>query len=614
MDDIYEVNYSPNSPIFRPDDMPHDEEILDNIDARMHGPMRGFIKKYFNDFQHVHQDVSPEYQAAGRAAGSSVVPSTTPPDDLLEWFSSYIPRETGRARGSWHIPSRNTAPKHASVGDGTRIFLSIPASPASDAQTRWDRVQVVGQVYSHGHVDYQQGLLQLCQSAFRVFISQPTRLFLHGFYIRGSLTELWVFDRSGLYCSDTIDVRKNFNEFSAAILSYQRMTDQELGKNKIMEIDEGSDGILHSSITTPSLGKLYLESEPIASSQDLVGPGTTCYRAGIPGSNRWDYVVKFAWRWARERPEDELLKLAKEKCVWGVVSVDHYEELESTANLRRGLRWGPHKKFTRLPFREKHEAIEQEQRQEMNVGGFNHYTEETDDNFRNRILACIVTSPVGRPLSTFRSVSELLRVFHDAIKCHRSLFHDAKILHQDISPGNMIIVDSREETMLTGILIDLDSAIEISSGAEIESSIIGTRPFMAIGVLKREQHTYRHDLESFLYVFLWAIITNHASSPPETSRLRQWSNGGWDELAARKSLDMDRNNFQDLLTEFPPGLDSLKPLAENLRQILFPIRDGAIWTKTDSSPDAVDKLYDEMLNAFGNFIASEEGKIDVEHI
>lgn len=128
---------------------------------------------------------------------------------------------------------------------------------------------------------------------------------------------------------------------------------------------------------------------------------------------------------------------------------------------------------------------------------------------------------------------------------------------------------------------------------------------MAIGVLKSERHTYRHDLESFLYVFLWTIITNHTDNPPETSRLRQWSSGDWDELAARKSLDMDQDGFQAILDEFPPEFQSLKWLAENLRQVLFPLQDGVIWTGTHDLPKAVEKLYDEMIRALEEAIASE---------
>lgn len=94
-------------------------------------------------------------------------------------------------------------------------------------------------------------------------------------------------------------------------------------------------------------------------------------------------------------------------------------------------------------------------------------------------------------------------------------------MHQDISPGNIIILDDQDEGKPKGILIDLDSAAELDKESETEPGIIGTRPFMAIGVLKSERHTYRHDLESFLYVFLWTVITNHMENPQDTSKLRQ---------------------------------------------------------------------------------------------
>lgn len=84
---------------------------------------------------------------------------------------------------------------------------------------------------------------------------------------------------------------------------------------------------------------------------------------------------------------------------------------------------------------------------------------------------------------------------------------------------------------------------------------------------------YRHDLESFLYVFLWIVISNGAENPPVGSKLRVWNRGAWYELAMQKSHDMHKENFRETLAEFPTH-NSLKPFAEALRQILFPI-DGA---------------------------------------
>lgn len=52
------------------------------------------------------------------------------------------------------------------------------------------------------------------------------------------------------------------------------------------------------------------------------------------------------------------------------------------------------------------------------------------------------------------------------------------------------------------MLIDLDLAKKVGDANSGARHLTGTKQFMALGVLRREDHTYRHDLESFLYVLL----------------------------------------------------------------------------------------------------------------
>lgn len=101
---------------------------------------------------------------------------------------------------------------------------------------------------------------------------------------------------------------------------------------------------------------------------------------------------------------------------------------------------------------------------------------------------------------------------------------------------------------------------------------------------------YRHDLESFLYIFLWIVISNGAENPPVGSKLRVWNRGAWYELAMQKTHDMHKENFRETLAEFPSTHNSLKPFAEALRQIFFPI-DGTLWTGTNSASEFVYALY-----------------------
>jgi len=73
--------------------------------------------------------------------------------------------------------------------------------------------------------------------------------------------------------------------------------------------------------------------------------------------------------------------------------------------------------------------------QEAEVDSFTDYESEAYDN---RVNYCLVTSPAGRPLRKYHSVRELLEMLRDAIRGHRSLLEDGKILHRDISENNII--------------------------------------------------------------------------------------------------------------------------------------------------------------------------------
>lgn len=72
-----------------------------------------------------------------------------------------------------------------------------------------------------------------------------------------------------------------------------------------------------------------------------------------------------------------------------------------------------------------------------------------------------------------------------------------KILHRDISIGNIMLTMAEDD----GFLIDLDLAIKIDrENASGAPSKTGTKVFMAIGELYGEDHNFMHDLESFFWV------------------------------------------------------------------------------------------------------------------
>ncbi|EPE31464.1 Protein kinase-like (PK-like) [Glarea lozoyensis ATCC 20868] len=558
------------------------DDILQNVEEFIHGPETPARNASF--FR------TAVTESSARAVEDLNLCSRAPsPHELPRWFSSFPYSRLSCPLNSWYT-------SHFDIG--VSLLLTRSQSLNATAETDWCNINAVGHMCLDGLTKYRDGLLLLCRHAQQVFASQPTRLYLHALYIRRSLVELWTFDRSGIYCGDGFNWQDHFSRFSALVLSFCFMTEKDLGISDILKVDAVGRYITINISLQSSVQNLYLEDQPIASSQDIVGEGTTCYRAKRTESKQWDYVVKFKWRPTSKRPEEEFLWLAKQNSVWGVVSIDYDRSIDQTASLRQGRQIGTYRKL----------------RSSQNVtegsvpGGIINQTEETTKPFENRFFTCIVTSPAGRPLETFKNRLELLEVLRDAVKAHRSLLQDAKILHQDVAASNIIIAEPQQEGDPKGLLIDLDVAMNLMVGPRTPNEVVGTRAFMSIGILKCRPHRYRHDLESFLYVFLRIVISNRKELPPPTSRLREWNQGSWEDSAKLKSHDMDKNHFASIiLAEFPPEFYSLRPLAEEFRRILFPIHeDGNIWTGTNSSLTETNKLYDGITAAFENAISYEK--------
>ncbi|KUJ16854.1 uncharacterized protein LY89DRAFT_697190 [Mollisia scopiformis] len=181
----------------------------------------------------------------------------------------------------------------------------------------------------------------------------------------------------------------------------------------------------------------------------------------------------------------------------------------------------------------------------------------------------------------------------DAIRGHRSLLEEGKILHRDISENNIIITEFPAKEEPKGRLIDLDLAKELDS---IPSGA-------------RKGHTYRHDLESFFYVLIWMCIRYGYEGVvrqklnrllrPKTNILRGWYTGIYTEIANTKQGYMGKNRFENIIAEFAPKFENLKSLAREIRSTLFPIRDGDIFTGTFHEHDI---MYNGMITAFDRAI------------
>ncbi|OJD22161.1 hypothetical protein ACJ73_06495 [Blastomyces percursus] len=329
----------------------------------------------------------------------------------------------------------------------------------------------------------------------------------------------------------------------------------------------------------------------------IVCRGTTCFLAN---DGQEEDVAKFSWVSDKRRPEAELLELAGRKNVQGVAKIiGHSTRTPSTASsfhqcqplaepCRLDIRRKSSSRKRRSPDKgiqtsKRSRSINEPPREAFSVQSAHKpslFDGNGEESYDNRVLRCLVISPAGRSIYKYQSPLELLKALRDAIKAHRSLYLDGNILHRDISENNIIITDPDEADGHSGMLSDLDLAKEVGSGRSGARHQTGTMEFMAIEVLLNIDHTYRHDLESFLYVLIWQCarhgweklhaLQRQGLDRPKDSILREWYTGTYKKIAIYKRGNMEAGGFEYLLQEFPPDLECVKNLCRTIRGVLFP--------------------------------------------
>ncbi|KAJ4308018.1 hypothetical protein N0V84_012350 [Fusarium piperis] len=518
------------------------------------------------------------------------------------------------------------------------LFFQVPSKKPGN-KLEYKEVLVIGEhKKSYDKSRFKEDFLQLTRYIRNVFADQPTRRYVHGFLLCGSMMELWIFDRSGPYSSGPFDIHEEPDKFARALVGYATMDDAIIGLDTFIRREHG-----HRHVTLNDANgreaSIRLE-KPIVWQKAVVCRGTTCF------TTRGGNVAKFSWVSDKRKLEVEHLKLAQDKGVKGVARVVAHRQITTIAELREGLE-----------FRERHqfrnETVHFDSPSSISSGGKRKsssghtsdgasgskrhrsssqksrllqrasptlsnptrpslYT-SSEDLWENRIYSCLVISPAGRVISGFRTTKELLAAMRDAIKAHQSLYTVGNILHRDISSNNIIITTPKAADGFEGMLIDLDLAKERDSGPSGARHQTGTMQFMAVEVLRRVDHTYRHDLESFFYVLLWMCARQswHNDFPepeekPRQSLLRKWEIGSFQDIADAKEGHMTVNGLERIMDEFPKALADVKPLCMNIKRILFPLdRDGRTHFGTPVGDpkqlyEPILAAYDEAINNLGH--------------
>ncbi|RDB23435.1 hypothetical protein Hypma_009358 [Hypsizygus marmoreus] len=118
----------------------------------------------------------------------------------------------------------------------------------------------------------------------------------------------------------------------------------------------------------------------------------------------------------------------------------------------------------------------------------------------------IIFEEIGLELTSFTSSKQLVTVARDALVALVAAYQKAKILHQDISSGNILITSEGR-----GLLIDWDHArrINTETGVVPPAERVGTWPFISIRLLKTTEHlahSLADDIESLLHVLNWVAL------------------------------------------------------------------------------------------------------------
>ena len=218
----------------------------------------------------------------------------------------------------------------------------------------------------------------------------------------------------------------------------------------------------------------------------------------------------------------------------------------------------------------------------------------------NRVHRRVVVRDFGMPICTASPLAALVGALAGCIEGHRSLL-EAGLLHRDVSPSNLMINEDSDNPSWPAFLVDLDYAARTSDWlADDAWKPVGTKPFVAVRVLLRHDHTFMHDLESFFWVLHWICV--HCTAPEErrtVESFEEWNHMDSQRLARlKKAYVSDQRDFvSSIERHFTPYCRPLLPWVERLRTVVFP--GDHSWDREEL------RLYDEMTAVL------REAKVDL---
>ncbi|KAL0632062.1 hypothetical protein Q9L58_009070 [Maublancomyces gigas] len=221
-------------------------------------------------------------------------------------------------------------------------LLLLSTSLNTGADVHWSSVLVVGELRMNRRKGLEVNtIVQLANYACLMFATQHCRRFIHAFTICDEYMRCWIFHRGGLMGGDEFSINKNPELFLSVILGYAAMNDNELGFDPTILFTE-EDMIVGQMKT-----KIRLTRPAFFCPLSIASRGTTCWNATLVTDTTECYVLKDSWRSAHHGHEGEMLMMAQDRGVIGIIEYIAHEdvtidgELDNLfGNVMKGLKVG----------------------------------------------------------------------------------------------------------------------------------------------------------------------------------------------------------------------------------------------------------------------------------
>ncbi|KAJ8688768.1 hypothetical protein PTI98_013520 [Pleurotus ostreatus] len=441
------------------------------------------------------------YDTEAPTRGSRTGPSALCTPEMPELSTNPSTQPSNATTDLLPVPSATCADKATETSSESCVTPPVLPAPLSKKRPRESEAPKPNKRRKTCRLSID--LTQIASHAMESMASTVHRRWSIGVIVDHFWVTLWYFDRMGAIVTQPFDFAEEPWKLALVTLALGRCTPAQAGFEPLIlqpsgdattdlpPFDRpistvvGAEIVLPRDLAKPSKEnpRFVITAPPLYVYRGVVGRGSTVYPVtALTGPfQKHELVAKWSWPLEARMREHELI-----------------------SRLRK-----------LVPFMQQHlpEVIEHREysMDELNLPRCKIGSGEATSRYEARQLTIIIL-PRYKHLWELETVEKFKSVFIDLVECHYHAYHRGNVLHRNLSESNVMWTYGQDKVPL-GLLNDWDlSSLFLDGGAPLPVSQCrtGTTPFMSIELLEMcdnpPTHRYRHDLESFLYILIWAMV------------------------------------------------------------------------------------------------------------